>query len=137
MEWTWNSRTGGRGFTCCKFKVCCALFGRQQMLRFLIHCLTGITSTSKLNGIHLKFSLYIQYNIYRLQMHYMDGTDLKVARLQINLAMRIKSSFVTDLKVARLQINLAMQINVTSTNIIGLDVPRCFTPFLYKSFNHF
>ena len=89
------------------------------MLRFLIHCLIGITSTSKLNGIHLKFSLYIQYNIYRLQMHYMDGTDLKMARLQINLAMQIKSSFVT------------------STNIIGLDVPRCFTPFLYKNFNHF
>ena len=42
----------------------------------------------------------------------LDGTDL---RLQINLAMRIKSSFVT------------------CTNIIGLDVPRCFTPFLYKS----
>ena len=82
----------------------------------------------------------IQYNIYRQQMHYMDGTDLKVARLQINLVMRIKSSFVTDLKVARLQINLAMRIKssfVTSTNIIGLDVPRCFTPFLYKSFNHF
>ena len=73
-------------------KVCCALFGRQQILRFLIHCLTGkqkqLSSTSESSGILTlsfhKYLLYIQY--LQAANAYMDGTDL---RLQINLAMRV------------------------------------------------